>query len=138
MCFDNELPVENVGDGEGTVVAGQVNEYLGLKHAVTCPVAMVYLIREFTKLDLGDQFGWLDAQEAGYLALSALLSSKIPQSLTGILAAIEAGVNPEDVDDYASAVNNFLEVGVELGDYTTDDLARMTMAALEETVAAQD
>ena len=137
MTFNDELPVENVGAGEGTVVAGKVNEYLGLKHGVTCPVALVYLIREFGKLDIGDQFGWLDEQDAGYLALSALLASKIPQSLTGILAAIEAGIAPEDVDNYASAVNNFLEVGVEMGEYTVDDLATMTEAALSEVIANQ-
>lgn len=63
-----DLPVENVGDGEGTRIAGVYDKHLSLEEAMTCPVARAYLVAAFDKLSDEDGLHWMDGQDVDKLA----------------------------------------------------------------------
>jgi hypothetical protein len=91
----NELPVVNVGDGDGTVIAGTPNKYLNLHEAPTCPIARAYLVREFNKLSTADQQAWMAEQDTMRLAFVTGMVALDTSTFIGIMAYTQIQADEE-------------------------------------------
>ena len=94
MCIENktsngELPVENVGAGEGTVIMGQTNPHLSVRKAMGCPIARSYFVKAFEALSDTDKEGFIASTD---LKDFAILTALVVGDISGMamLAYLEA------------------------------------------------
>jgi hypothetical protein len=76
-----ELPVENVGDGEGTVIMGYSNPHLSVRKAMGCPIARCYFVKAFDALSATDKEGFIAAT---HLYDFAILTAFVVNDLQGL------------------------------------------------------
>mgnify|MGYP001584261111 CR=1 FL=1 len=103
-----ELPVENVGDGEGTFIAGKPNPHLNLVQANECIIARAYLVRAFLDLNNADQQAWLEAQDIRRVTILGTQLVHQMDSFAGIIAFAGALVDPFEIDEFLRVAHEFI------------------------------
>jgi hypothetical protein len=86
MCFktetsNGELPVENVGAGDGTVIMGHSNPHLSVRKAMGCPIARSYFVKAFDELSDADKEGFITSTD---LRDFAILTAMVVDDFSGI------------------------------------------------------
>lgn len=103
--MDN-LPVENVGDGEGTFIAGVPNKHLNINDSLTCAVARAYLVKAYSELTPVDRTAWSEAQDRQKLGF---VSWQVKQDLdSDVLIAYMFVTQPNDVFDFVVENGNIV------------------------------
>ena len=106
--MNDSLPVEQLADGEGIVIAGKPSQYLNLIEALECTVARAYLIQTVMNLDYDDQVAYFDAQDAWLLGA---VGSKIVLDMDspfGIITYMQVIDSPETVYNFLEALEPYI------------------------------
>lgn len=80
---NGELPVEQLANGEGTVIMGYSNPHLSIRKAMGCPIARSYFVKAFAELNDDDKVGFIASTD---LKDFAILTAMVVDDFQSIVA----------------------------------------------------
>jgi len=102
---NGNLPVEQLADGEGTVIAGTPNRHLNLRNALGCIIGRAYFVQAFMELNAVDRAAYFDAYDLRDLAvLTAMVVDDIDDFM-GLLGYSLIVKGPTTIDDFVGVIS---------------------------------